>query len=126
LSTTAKLTSYVKAKIILEKNKATAPDLVSLWQKGYNTYCTMNSFGEEAAIDVDKLFCALAKQISRNPISIKMELQHIDASLETQTALKGLTNLLTRVIYENFGGRGVVYDETEELSDAIKVRSSEE
>ena len=100
LSTTARLAKYVKSKINQEKNKAFAPDLIKIWQSAYDTYCKMNGVGGAAMVDVETLFCKHAKHISRNPIDIKLELHHIDVTLESQTALKGLTNFLTRMIYE--------------------------
>lgn len=96
LSSTARLAKYVKSKVNHENNKAVAPDLIKIWQKAYDTFCKINSPSEDAIIDFETLFCKHATHISRNPIDIKLELHHIDVSLESQPALKGLTNFFTR------------------------------
>eukprot|EP00520_Triparma_pacifica_P000714 CAMPEP_0118642858 /NCGR_PEP_ID=MMETSP0785-20121206/6060_1 /TAXON_ID=91992 /ORGANISM="Bolidomonas pacifica, Strain CCMP 1866" /LENGTH=946 /DNA_ID=CAMNT_0006534439 /DNA_START=97 /DNA_END=2934 /DNA_ORIENTATION=- len=117
-STTAKIMKYVKIK--LNQEKKIAPDLLKVWQASYDAYCKLHGVSEESLVDIESLFCTHGRNLSRNPIDVKLEMHHIDVSLETQTALKGITNFLTRVIYESFGGRGVVYDETEELTDNVK------
>ncbi|GMH47452.1 hypothetical protein TrVE_jg4862 [Triparma verrucosa] len=113
----AKLANYVKTMVIHEnsgESRAIAPILVTLWQLSYDMYSELNGGGRAPAIDIKLLFCEDARRLSQNPIVINCELSHMDVSLQVQTFLKALSNFMTRAVYENFGGKGVVVDEEDE------------
>ncbi|GMH53527.1 hypothetical protein TL16_g01471 [Triparma laevis f. inornata] len=110
----AKLANYVKTMVIHEnsgESRAMAPILVTLWQLSYDMYSELNGAGGSARIDIKRLFCEEARRLSQNPIVVNCELAHMDVSLQVQTFLKALSNFMTRAVYENFGGKGVVVDE---------------
>ena len=74
-------------------------------------YVQLNNAPGSIALDVNTLFNERATHLSQNPITVNCELTHMDTSLQVQTFLKTLSSFLTRITYENFGGKGIVVDE---------------
>ena len=123
VSTTVKLVQYYKDNVVMNKNQEAAADLVVLWQHGFDLFAKEERAalalegggGARAApIDFRKLFHTHVKNLSENPIKICMELTHIDYSLEVQPILSSACRMFTRLLYENFGGAGVVGENADE------------
>ena len=116
LSTLAKLSAYVKLKVL--QTESMTPILIKIWQLAYDTFTSSDA---RAAVDIGDLFCRTVATLSRNPVTVKLLMSRLDVSLETQFFLKFLSNWLIRIIYESFGGKSDASGE-EEAADTTTAK----
>jgi len=114
-----KLVQYYKDNVVGNQNRETARDLVAMLDEGYELYRQLR---DAPAIDMQELFNRHVLSLSENPIKIRMEFTHIDVSIEMQPLLECTCRLLTRLLYETFGGMGVVGSSEETDGDDEMLR----
>jgi hypothetical protein len=117
IKSTVRLVQYYKDNVVMNQNEETAKDLVLMWQLAYEKFAVMKS---SPPINMKELFKQV-KSLSENPIAIKMDFSHLDMNIEVQPMLKVTSSLMTRLLYENFGGNGVVgsCEETDHPNDVL-------
>jgi len=83
---------------------------VEIFSMAYHNFVGSSDPSSDNFLDCNELF-SKALMLAKNPIKVSVDVDQYDVNADVQALLKAMQHLITRLSYDNLGGKGVVVEE---------------